>query len=285
MEFTDDEKRLWNETIKFARQNKKAIGRKLTSLDLYPAEDEPVSVFMSGSPGAGKTEASIALLNLFTSSSILRIDPDELRAEFDLYTGGNAYLFQGGISILISKIIDLALSQQQSFLLDGTLAKIDIARSNVERSLEKGRYVQVLYVYQNPLLAWEFVKAREQAEGRRILADHFVEQYFSARDVVNTLKLEYGKHVHVAFTRRVWTGLTTISPSAIPATSWQLRWKTSHLRSQSMKLPNPHAEKAKNPFAEFIRNAKSDEKKRIYSAVLTEATKRQNEIIAQVKNA
>nr|WP_232918649.1 zeta toxin family protein [Pseudomonas viridiflava] len=197
VEFTDDDKRLWNEAIKFARQNKKAIGRKLTSLDLYPAEDEPVSVFMSGSPGAGKTEASIALLNLFTSSSILRIDPDELRAEFDLYTGGNAYLFQGGISILISKIIDLALSQQQSFLLDGTLAKIDIARSNVERSLEKGRYVQVLYVYQNPLLAWEFVKAREQAEGRRILADHFVEQYFSARDVVNTLKLEYGKHVHV----------------------------------------------------------------------------------------
>ncbi|WP_122544540.1 zeta toxin family protein [Pseudomonas viridiflava] len=197
VEFTDDEKRLWNETIKFARQNKKAIGRKLTSLDLYPAEDQPVSVFMSGSPGAGKTEASIALLNLFTSSSILRIDPDELRAEFDLYTGGNAYLFQGGISILISKIIDLALSQQQSFLLDGTLAKIDIARSNVERSLEKGRYVQVLYVYQNPLLAWEFVKAREQAGGRRILADHFVEQYFSARDVVNTLKLEYGKHVHV----------------------------------------------------------------------------------------
>lgn len=52
-----------------------------------------------------------------------------------------------------------------------------------------------------------------------------------------------------------------------------------------MKLPNPHSEKAKNPFAEFIRNAKSDEKKRIYSAVLTEATKRQNEIIAQVKNA
>ncbi len=137
MEFTDDEKRLWNEAIKFARQNKKAIGRKLTSLDLYPAEDEPVSVFMSGSPGAGKTEASIALLNLFTSSSILRIDPDELRAEFDLYTGGNAYLFQGGISILISKIIDLALSQQQSFLLDGTLAKIDIARSNVERSWRK----------------------------------------------------------------------------------------------------------------------------------------------------
>lgn len=33
---------------------------------------------------------------------------------------------------------------------------------------------------------------------------------------------------------------------------------------------------AKSPFADFIRNAKSDQKKRIYSEVLTEATKQQN---------
>lgn len=44
------------------------------------------------------------------------------------------------------------------------------------------------------------------------------------------------------------------------------------------------SEKVKNPFAEFIRNAKSDEKKRVYSVVLTEATKRQNEIMAQAKS-
>ena len=33
---------------------------------------------------------------------------------------------------------------------------------------------------------------------------------------------------------------------------------------------------AKSPFADFIRNAKSDQKKRVYSKVLTEATKQQN---------
>lgn len=33
---------------------------------------------------------------------------------------------------------------------------------------------------------------------------------------------------------------------------------------------------AKSPFADFIRNAKSDQKKRVYSEVLTEATKQQN---------
>ncbi|WP_349306189.1 zeta toxin family protein [Pseudomonas sp. PCH44] len=60
---------------------------------------EPVSVFMSGSAGAGKTEASIELLNLFSDQPILRIDPDELRNEFADYQGGNAYLFQGAVSI------------------------------------------------------------------------------------------------------------------------------------------------------------------------------------------
>jgi predicted ABC-type ATPase len=152
---------------------------------------------MAGSPGAGKTEASIALVNLFADIAILRIDPDELRNEFAAYTGENAWLFQGGVSILVEKILDLALDQRQSFLLDGTFSNIDVAKRNVERSLRKGRFVQILYVYQNPLLAWEFVKAREATEGRRIQAEHFVDQYFAARDVVNALKLEYKGDVHV----------------------------------------------------------------------------------------
>ncbi|MFV3332200.1 hypothetical protein ACNFIA_14810 [Pseudomonas sp. NY15437] len=38
-----------------------------------------------------------------------------------------------------------------------------------------------------------------------------------------------------------------------------------------------------NPFADFIRNAKSDEKKRVYSAVITESTKQQNEVITAAK--
>ena len=101
------------------------------------------------------------------------------------------------MSYATKKLIDLALERKQSFLLDGTLSNFDIAKSNVERCLKKGRFVQILYVYQNPMLAWSFVKAREEAEGRRIRPEHFVEQYFAARDVVNRLKLEFGKDVHV----------------------------------------------------------------------------------------
>jgi len=193
---TPDEQRIWDDAIAFARANKKPIARRLTDKARYLPEAEPVSVFMAGSPGAGKTEASVALLRHF-DTPVLRIDPDELRSEFSQYTGGNAWLFQGGVSILVEKILDFALSQRQSFLLDGTLAKYDLAKRNIERSLGKGRLVQILYVYQEPMLAWDFVRAREESEGRRIRPEHFVEQYFAARDVVNQLKVEFGKKIRV----------------------------------------------------------------------------------------
>lgn len=192
-----EQQRLRDESVCYARSNKKVIARRLTSREIFPEEEAPVSVFMAGSPGAGKTEASIALVNLFADTAILRIDPDELRNEFAGYTGGNAWLFQGAVSILVEKVLDFAIKQSQSFILDGTFTNLAVARRNVERSLARGRFVQILYVYQNPALAWDFVRAREEAEGRRIMAEHFVEQYFAARDVVNTIKLEYGGDVHV----------------------------------------------------------------------------------------
>ncbi|NMZ78512.1 MULTISPECIES: hypothetical protein [Pseudomonas] len=39
----------------------------------------------------------------------------------------------------------------------------------------------------------------------------------------------------------------------------------------------------KSPFADFIRNAKSRQKKRIYSEVLEEATKQQNLVMMEAK--
>ncbi len=36
---------------------------------------------------------------------------------------------------------------------------------------------------------------------------------------------------------------------------------------------------AKSPFADFIRNAKSGQKKRVYNAVMTEAIKQQNLVV------
>ena len=198
-ELTEDEARVRLEALRYVREHRARLARELTDPDVYPPESEPVSVFMAGSPGAGKTEASIELLEGLDGEAppVLRIDPDELRELFPGYVGGNAWLFQEAVSRLVERVVDFAFKQRQSFLLDGTLSSHRVAEKNIERSLRKERSVEIIYVYQEPALAWEFVVAREAEEGRRIRMDTFVQQYFSARDVVNRIKRRFGKEVVV----------------------------------------------------------------------------------------
>ncbi len=184
----NDADQLKAEATKFAKENRRRIAREITDTSIYLPEKNPVSVFMAGSPGAGKTEASKELLAETMRGSerrVLRIDADELRDRFPGYDGKNAALFQGAAAILVEKIHDKALEQGQSFLLDGTLSNYEKAEANVRRSLGRGRTVQILYVYQDPKLAWEFVKARESTEGRYVPPEEFVDQYFGARETAN----------------------------------------------------------------------------------------------------
>lgn len=199
MEMTEEEKRLEQEALEYAKSHRTEMARQLTDPKIYVPEAHPVSVFMAGSPGAGKTEASIELLNLkgADGAKVLRIDPDELRELLPGYTGANSWLFQRAVITIVERIHDLALDQEQSFLLDGTLSTYSVAEKNIQRSLKRDRTVQILYVYQEPEQAWKFVQAREAAEGRRIQPENFVRQYFAAREVVNRLKSEFGKRIQV----------------------------------------------------------------------------------------
>ena len=196
---TPDEERIAQEAWDYAKRNRTEIARRLTDPAIFIPEANPVSVFMAGSPGAGKTEASKELMNLkgADGAKVLRIDPDELREELPGYTGNNAWLFQRAVTPIVERIHDLALKQGQSFLLDGTLSSYNVAERNIQRSLDKGRTVQILYVYQEPEQAWKFVQAREAAEGRRIQPEDFTRQYFAAREVVNHLKTKFGKDISV----------------------------------------------------------------------------------------
>jgi len=124
---SDEEKRIQEQALAFAKANRRSIARRLTDTKTYAPEQNPVSVFMAGSPGAGKTEASIELITKL-GTPLIRIDPDELRHECPGYGGANAYLFQPAVSVLVEKIHDMALEQNQSLVLDGTLSNYDRAR-------------------------------------------------------------------------------------------------------------------------------------------------------------
>lgn len=160
----------------------------------YPSDEYPVSVFMAGSPGAGKTEVSRAFIGMMQAggSSALRIDPDDFTNYFPEYTGRNSSLFQRGVTIFVERTLDLVYQQRQSFLLDGTLANLEVARRNISRALDnQNRSAQVIYVYQRPELAWEFVLAREKKDGRNIPCPEFARQFFFAKTSVCALKREF----------------------------------------------------------------------------------------------
>ena len=199
MDFSAKELKIKIEADTFANANKNEIAREATRADIFLPEKNPVSVFMAGSPGAGKTESSKNLIKKFSEDGrqIIRIDPDEFCSMVPGYKGDNSYLFQGAVSILISRIHDLALKNNQSFVFDGTLSKIELARENIQRSIKRKRFVQIFYVYQDPIQAWNFVQKRELLEGRRIEKNHFIKQYFAAHDNVNSLKKEFDSQIKV----------------------------------------------------------------------------------------
>lgn len=184
----------------FAKSNKKRIAKEFTNPAVYVPDKNPVSVFMAGCAGAGKTEAAIEMIELLANGSdtkTMRIDPDDLRYHFESYVGTNSWMFQYPASILVDKIHDLALDQSQSFVLDGTLCNLAKADHNIGRSLKRKRKCIVMFVYQKPELAWRFVQAREAKEGRRIPPEVFVAQFFNVRGVVNDLKKKHGKDLTV----------------------------------------------------------------------------------------
>lgn len=185
------------EAMAFANKNKKIIAKKYTNLEIYPSDDAPVSIFMAGSPGAGKTEFSRRFLEGLEDDGrkIIRIDSDDLRQEFKAYSGDNSHLFQGAASTLASAIHDIALKQKQNFLFDGTFSNYLKAKENIERSLKRDRKVEIIFIYQDPKLAWDFVQTREIKEGRRIRREDFIRQYFDSQEVVNRIKKEFGRAV------------------------------------------------------------------------------------------
>ena len=199
MDWTAEQIGLEHRAIKFAKANRTEIANELTDKKIYIPEKNPVSVFMAGSPGAGKTEVSKSIVSEIEGSGgkVIRLDPDDLREQFVEYNGSNSFLFQRAVSAIVERTLDKAFSQNQSFLLDGTFSKMKIAEKNIERSLRKGRSVLIIFVYQKPELAWEFVKAREVIEGRKILPEHFIEQYFGCQTVIASLKEKYGNGIRV----------------------------------------------------------------------------------------
>jgi adenylylsulfate kinase-like enzyme len=201
----DETEKIKQAAEEFARQNKKRIAQELTDIAKFAPDEVPASVFMGGSPGAGKTEYSKNLIDSIERDQkhkVIRIDGDELRQYLPGYSGNNSYLFQGAISIIVDKIHDMAIDNKQTFLLDGTLSKYDKATSNIKRSLDKNRKVHIFYVYQKPEVAWKFTMAREKLEGRNIPKSIFIQSFLDSRYVIDRIRKDFNEKVVISLVKK-----------------------------------------------------------------------------------
>src|SRR3989344_6100592 len=199
-----------DETIKkqaeeFARANRQHIARELTDKSVFISDQIPSSVFMAGSPGAGKTEYSRNLIKIIeekVNHRIVRIDADELRHYIPGYTGNNSFLFQTAVSLIVESIHDMVLNNKQTFLLDGTFSNYDKAVSNINRSLNKARQIRIFYVYQRPDIAWKFTQAREQVEGRNIPKNVFVQQFIDSKETIGRIYKGFGDKISIFLVKK-----------------------------------------------------------------------------------
>ena len=188
------------EATRYVRDNAKKIIEQYADDDLPVAANTALTIFLAGSPGAGKTETTKDLLRTFKAESqmvnmIVRIDPDLIREDLPHYAGGNAHLFQEGVTVAADKIYNHCIKKNKHLIFDSTLAIYDKARQNVSKALKKNRAVFIVYVYQDPLIAWEFTQAREAKEGRRITKEAFVDRLLGARETVHRITEEFGDAV------------------------------------------------------------------------------------------
>jgi|SRR3989344_14255 len=191
--------------IEFAKHNKVRIARELTDPDAYAPSRFPISVFMAGSPGAGKTEYSKNLIEVLKKNKerrVVRIDPDDVRGKIPGYNGTNSDLYHGAASLIVEKMHDLVLHRGQHFILDGTFSNYDKAINNINRSLDKHRIVFIFYLYQKPEVAWKFTVVREKKEGRNIPKSAFIEQFLNSRETVNKVRKEYGDEVAIFLVKK-----------------------------------------------------------------------------------
>jgi len=189
----DMEKDVSKKSEKFIRKNKNLLFEKFANRNLYTPDDFPVTVFMAGSPGAGKTEFSRALVDTFKNKAV-RVDADEVRNMFEDYTGDNSHLFQNAVSIGVDELYQYCLSNNFNVVVDGTFAHKRTIE-NIQKSLNKNRKVVIYFIYQEPTIAWDFTRKREIVEHRKITKEVFIRTFFQSKKNIKLAKKEFGDKI------------------------------------------------------------------------------------------
>lgn len=188
---SDDE--IQNASFEWLKLHKKDLFIKFASPSIYPQDPYPTTVFMAGSPGAGKTEFSKRLAEQFKQKPVI-IDADEIRKIIPGYMGKKAYLYQKAATKGVNLLYDYVCKNGLNVIIDGTFAYAQPVE-NIKRSLKHNRNVEIYFLYQDPLVSWEFTKVRELKEFRNVPKNIFINAYVKSIQNVNIVKNDFKDNI------------------------------------------------------------------------------------------
>ena len=198
----NQDKEIEAEAKSYVKSHERQIIENIASLSIVSPTNNPFTLFMAGSPGAGKTEFSKSYIKKLTEKipdiKVVRIDADEIRDLLPQYNGSNAAVVQGACAIAVEKLFDWVQRKKQNAIIDGTFSDYELSYDDVTRALHRNRKVDIYYLYQDPLIAWEFTKKREAIEHRHVSKKMFIDSFFAARDNVNRIKSELGSQIELS---------------------------------------------------------------------------------------
>lgn len=153
------------------------------------ADGVPSAIFMAGLPGSGKTEFTKNLIDA-SALKVIRLDMDEIATKIEGYRPEKADEYREAASELLNRLFDVTIKKKLDFIMDGTFSS-NYALQNVERALRRGYNIKIIYIIQDPQIAWRFTLAREKVEHRAIDKNGFINSYFS---IIENIKEAMNKH-------------------------------------------------------------------------------------------
>lgn len=139
----------------------------------------PIAYVMAGIPGAGKTEfldsISEGLEAKNQYNEFVRIDLDQIVTIYPGYTPKTYAKFRSQGTNVLARSIDVLRRKKYNMMIDGTFSGTSgSSLRNVEKLLENGYRVSLVYMYDKPEVAWSYTLAREVVTDRGIDKTDFI---------------------------------------------------------------------------------------------------------------
>jgi UDP-N-acetylglucosamine kinase len=123
-----EELKLSEEAFHWVCNNKIVLLNTFANPEICEQDVKLISLFMAGSPGAGKTEVSRRLVENFDKKPVI-IDADEIRKICPGYKGENADIYQKAANKGVNLLYDFVLDKDLNVILDGTFAYGDCTKN------------------------------------------------------------------------------------------------------------------------------------------------------------